>query len=398
MQGNTYNRSIKMIHFLLAIIYISFISLGLPDGILGAAWPSMYEGLGVPVSFAGIITMIISGGTILSALMSEGLVHKLGTGLVTALSVAMTASALFGFSVSTQFWQLCLWGIPYGLGAGSVDAALNNFVALHYKSRHMSWLHCFWGVGCSVGPYVMSWFLTGGRHWGEGYLTISLIQIVLTAALFISLPLWKKKAAENTSAAEATHERLGLKRTLSIRGVKEVAIAFLCYCGIEGTAGLWAVSYVVFEKDISADVAAGWGAIFYLGITVGRFLNGFLTERFSDAVLVRTGSIIMCGGIIVMLLPFGSVAAAAGILLIGLGCAPVYPCLIHATPERFGAENSQAVIGVQMASAYVGSTFMPPLFGLIADNISLGLLPFFLLLVLAAMIVLSERLNRITGK
>ena len=387
-----------MVHFLLAIIYVSFISLGLPDGILGAAWPSMYEGLQVPVSYAGIVTMIISGGTILSALLSERLVHRLGTGLVTAVSVALTAAALFGFSVSTQFWQLCLWGIPYGLGAGSVDAALNNFVALHYKSRHMSWLHCFWGVGCSAGPYLMSWFLTNGRHWSEGYFAVAVIQITLTAALFISLPLWKKKAAQTFAGEEPQQERLGLKRTFAIRGVKEVAVAFFCYCAIEGTAGLWAVSYVVFEKGIAADVAAGWGTIFYLGITVGRFLNGFLTEKYSDGTLIRVGSIIIGFGVAVMLMPFGNIGAVAGLLLIGLGCAPVYPCFIHATPARFGAANSQAVIGVQMASAYVGSTFMPPLFGLIAENVTIGLLPLFLLVLLAVMLILSERLNRITTK
>ncbi len=386
-----------MIHLLLAIIYISFISLGLPDGILGAAWPSMYEGLSVPVSYAGVITMIIAGGTILSALLSERLICRLGTGLVTALSVAMTAAALFGFSVSTEFWQLCLWGVPYGLGAGSVDAALNNFVALHYKSRHMSWLHCFWGVGCSAGPYLMSLFLTNGRHWSSGYSAISLIQVVLTAVLFVSLPLWKKKAAQTFAGEEPHHERLGLKRTFAIRGVKEVAVTFFCYCSIESTAGLWAVSFVVFEKGIAADVAAGWGMIFYLGITVGRFLNGFLTEKLSDSALVRAGSIIIGCGVLIMLLPLGNIGAVAGLALIGLGCAPIYPCLIHATPVRFGAASSQAVIGVQMASAYVGTTFMPALFGIIADNISIGLLPFYLLILLAVMLVLSERLNRITA-
>ncbi len=387
-----------MVNLLIAIIYISFISLGLPDGILGSAWPSMYEGLGVPVSFAGVVTMIISGGTILSALFSERAVSRLGTGLVTAISVAMTAFALFGFSVSSEFWQLCLWGIPYGLGAGSVDAALNNFVALHYKSRHMSWLHCFWGVGCSAGPYAMSWFLTNGRHWGDGYLTISIVQVVLTAILFASLPLWRRKASETISESDAPQESRGIIKTLSIRGVKEAAIAFLCYCALEQTAGLWAVTYVVLEKGISADLAAGWGALFYMGITVGRFLNGFLAEKFSDSALVRTGTFIIGAGVAVMLLPLGNIGAVVGLCLIGLGCAPIYPCLIHATPTRFGKENSQAVIGIQMATAYVGSTFMPPLFGLAADNISVGILPWFLLAILAVIFLLCERLNRVASE
>ncbi|MBQ8171337.1 MAG: MFS transporter [Oscillospiraceae bacterium] len=386
-----------MVHLLLAIIYISFISLGLPDGLLGAAWPSMYEGLNVPVSYAGVVSMIISGGTILSALFSERLIAKLGTGLVTALSVAMTAVALLGFSLSTGFWQLCLWGIPYGLGAGSVDAALNNFVALYYESRHMSWLHCFWGVGCCTGPFVMSYFLTNGGVWSSGYCAIFVIQAVLTAMLIISLPLWKKKAAENSDVSDISSQSLGLKKTLSIRGVKEAMLTFLCYCAVESTAGLWAVSYIVFDKGVSAEEAAGLGSVFYLGITVGRFLNGFLTDKFSDKQLIRAGVGIIGAGIIVMFLPFGLVGAVIGLSLAGLGCAPVYPCLIHATPECFGAENSQAVIGVQMACAYVGTTFMPPLFGLLAENISVSLFPWYLVAILVLMFVLSERKNRLTS-
>lgn len=388
-----------MIHLLLAIIYISFISLGLPDGLLGSAWPSMYEGFGVPVSYAGIVTMIISGGTILSALLSERTVNRLGTGLVTAISVAMTACALFCFSLCGQYWQLCLCAVPYGLGAGGVDAALNNFVAVHYKSRHMSWLHCFWGVGCSAGPYIMSYCLTNGLTWNKGYFTVFIIQLVLTAILVFSLPLWKKKAEEKApAAAEKKPERLGIRKTLAIKGVKETVTAFLCYCAIEQTTGLWAVSYIVLEKGVSADEAAGWGAIFYLGITIGRFLNGFLTEKFSDRQLIRAGCCVIAAGVAVMLLPLGNIGAIAGLSLIGLGCAPVYPCLIHSTPERFGAERSQAVIGMQMACAYAGSTFMPPLFGIIANNISIALLPYFLTVLLAVMLVLSERANRMTLK
>ncbi len=386
-----------MYHLLLTVIYISFISLGLPDGLLGSAWPSMYEGLNVPVSYAGIISMIISGGTIISALLSDKIVTKLGTGIVTAVSVAMTCVALFGFSVSTQFWQLCLWGVPYGLGAGSVDAALNNYVALHYKSRHMSWLHCFWGVGCCAGPYIMRAFLTGGKSWGGGYFTVSVIQAVLTAALFISLPLWKKIAAKSPSAQGQGNGHVGIRKALSIKGVKEVMGAFLCYCAAESTTGLWAVSYIVFYKGISAEDAAGWGAIFFLGITVGRFLNGFLTEKFSDRQLVRAGIVIILLGITVMLIPLGNISAAAGLMLIGLGCAPIYPCFIHATPHNFGAEASQAVIGLQMACAYVGSTLMPPLFGLLADSIGIWLFPFYLILFTVGMLVLSERLNRLTS-
>lgn len=386
-----------MVHLLLIIIYISFISLGLPDGLLGSAWPSMYTGLDVPVSFAGIISMIISAGTIVSALFSERLVKKLGTGAVTAISVASTAIALFGFATSTQFWQLCLWGVPYGLGAGSVDAALNNYVAIHYKSRHMSWLHCFWGVGCCLGPYIMSYFLLNGQSWSKGYFAVFILQIILTAVLIFSLPLWKKKSTEVSVENFENNKPLGLKRTIAIPGVKEMMITFFCYCAIEQTASLWAVSYIVFEKGVSAEEAAGLGSIFFLGITVGRFISGLLTEKFNDKQMVRIGMIILSLGIIFLFLPFGNVGAIIGLSLIGLGCAPVYPCLIHSTPIRFGDDKSQAVIGVQMASAYVGSTLMPPIFGLIADNVSLALLPIFLAILLILMIVLSEKLNRVTS-
>ncbi|MBE6837377.1 MAG: MFS transporter [Ruminococcus sp.] len=385
-----------MIHLLIVVIYISFISLGLPDGLLGSAWPSMYGGLDVPVSYAGIVSMIIAGGTILSALFSERIIKKLGTGPVTALSVAMTAIALFGFSVSTEFIHLCLWGIPYGLGAGSVDAALNNYVAVHYKSRHMSWLHCFWGVGCSMGPYIMSYYLMRGSSWTKGYMTVFMLQAVLTVMLIISLPLWKKKATEKLDTSEEISQKpLGLKKTVSIKGVKEVMITFFCYCAIEATTGLWAVSYIVFEKGISAEKAAKWGSIFYLGITAGRFINGFVSDRLGDRNMVRIGEVIITAGIVVLFMPVSGTGAIAGLVLIGLGCAPIYPCLIHATPTHFGKEASQAVIGVQMASAYVGTTFVPPIFGFVAEKISISLFPIALIIILCVMIILSEKQSKI---
>lgn len=384
-----------MIHLLIVIIYISFISLGLPDGLLGSAWPEMYKGLDVPISFAGIISMITSAMTVISALMCERLVKKLGTGLLTAISVGATALALFLYSISSQFWHLCLVAIPYGLGAGSVDAALNNFVAVHYKSRQMSWLHCFWGLGCSVGPYILSAFLTNGHSWSMGYLAVFIIQAVLTVLLFISLPLWKMKAQQSVVEVDKSDAKpLGLKRTVSIRGVKEVMMTFLCYCALESTAGLWAVSYIVLTKGIAAETAAGFGAVFYIGITGGRFLNGFIADRFGDNKMVYIGCSVIAAGIITLILPFGIVGAVIGILLIGLGCAPIYPCIIHSTPTRFGADTSQAIIGVQMASAYVGIIVAPALFGLLADNISIHLFPVFLVIILVLMMVFFMRLNK----
>ncbi len=386
-----------MIHLLLAIIYLSFISLGLPDSLLGSAWPSMYGAFGVPVSYAGILSTIIAVGTVVSSLQSDRLTRKLGTGKVTAISVAMTAIALFGFSVSPSFWMLCLWAVPYGLGAGSVDASLNNYVALHYASRHMSWLHCMWGIGASIGPYIMGYALTHAKGWHMGYRYIAFLQIALTVVLFFSLPLWKKR--NNTEeAGQKEAKPLTLKQIAAIPGAKSVMITFFAYCALEQTAGLWASSYLVLHRGLSAEAAAEFAALFYIGITVGRALSGFLTIKLNDVSMIRLGLSIILVGITVLLLPLGGMAAPAGLVLIGLGCAPVYPCIIHSTPEHFGADKSQAIIGVQMACAYVGTCLMPPLFGLIANHINVALFPVYLLLLLILMAVMHEALVRVCGK
>lgn len=382
-----------MVHLLLVVIYLAFISLGLPDSLLGSAWPSMYGEFGVPVSYAGIISMIIAVGTIISSLQSDRLTRKLGTGKITAISVALTATALFGFSISHSFWSLCLWAIPYGLGAGSVDAALNNYVALHYASRHMSWLHCMWGVGASLGPYIMGYALTGGQSWSMGYRYIAVLQIILTAVLLFSLPLWKSRDTEEVSTSDQDTERvLSLRQIVRIPGAREVMITFFCYCAIEQTAGLWTSSYLVLYKGVSAETAAGFAGLFFIGITIGRGLSGFLTMKLHDTSMVRLGECIILIGITALLLPFNENGTLVGLILIGLGCAPIYPSMIHATPANFGADRSQAIIGAQMASAYVGTCFMPPLFGVIANNISVALLPLYLLVILALMFVMHELL------
>ena len=385
-----------MVHLLLAVIYLAFISLGLPDSLLGSAWPSMHVEFGVPVSYAGVISMIIALGTVVSSLQSDRLTRRLGAGMVTALSVLLTALALLGFSLSKSFPALCLMAIPYGLGAGSVDAALNNYVALHYASRHMSWLHCMWGVGTTVGPYVMEYALTGGQGWNAGYRYIAILQFALTLVIFVSLPLWKKRAAQARTEDAAAHagRALSLREIIRIPGAKDVMVAFFCYCAVEATTMLWASSYLALGRGVSAEAAAGYASLFFIGITVGRALNGFLTMRFSDAQMIRAGQALVALGALLLLLPVGTGAALAGLVVIGLGCAPIYPCIIHSTPERFGADRSQALIGVQMASAYVGNCLMPPLFGLIANHISIGLFPIFLLVALAMMVLMHERLVR----
>ncbi len=390
---------VNMFQLLLIIIYLAFISLGLPDSLLGSAWPSMYQEFSVPVSYAGGISMIIAAGTIVSSLQSDRLTKKLGTGKVTAISVLMTAIALFGFSISHSYIALCLWAVPYGLGAGSVDASLNNYVAIHYESRHMSWLHCMWGVGAAAGPYAMEYALTGGQSWNMGYRYISIIQITLTVILFLSLPLWKKQTTDNTGQEEkeAESKPLSLGQIVKIPGAKEVMIAFFCYCAIEQTAGLWASSYLVLNRGLSAETAAGFASLFFIGITAGRAASGFLTMKLGDTQMIRLGQGIILFGIALLILPLGSTCALVGLILVGLGCAPVYPSIIHSTPENFGKDKSQAMIGVQMASAYVGTCLMPPIFGLIANHISVSLFPVYLLIILVLMAIMYEKmLSKVT--
>ena len=358
----------------------------------------MYSELKVPISFAGIISMIISIGTIISSLQSDRLTRKLGTGKVTAISVAITAISLFGFSISNSFLSLCIWAIPYGLGAGSVDASLNNYVALNYKSRHMSWLHCMWGVGATLGPYIMGYALNQRMAWNSGYRIIAILQIILTAVLIFSLPLWKKHS--NTiidNGDNITSKPLSFKEIIKIPGAKEVMLCFFCYCALEQTTGLWASSYLTLYKGISADTAASFAGMFFIGITIGRALSGFITMKLNDMQMIKMGQLIIGLGIITLLLPLGKFVSLIGLILIGLGCAPIYPCIIHSTPSHFGADKSQAIIGVQMASAYVGTCIMPPIFGLIANHITVSLFPIYLLIILIFMIVMYALLNKKTN-
>ena len=379
-----------MFHLLLSVIYLAFISLGLPDALLGSAWPSMYPAFHVPVSYAGIISMIIAAGTVISSLQSDRLTKKLGTGKITAISVATTAVALFGFSVSHSFIALCLWAVPYGLGGGSVDAALNNYVALHYESRHMSWLHCMWGVGASIGPYIMGYALSNKQGWSMGYRYISIFQIGLTAILIISLPLWKQfhkkeHVGQSASGSGNTLPVLTLKQIFQIPGAREILFAFFCYSAVEQTSSLWASSYLVLHLGYSSEKAAGFASLFFIGITVGRGISGF-----------HLGEGIILLGVLAMLLPLGKTVALAGLILIGLGCAPIYPSIIHSTPSHFGADKSQAIIGVQMAFAYIGTCLMPPLFGIIARSISITLFPSYLGLFLCIMFFMYETVIRKT--
>ena len=387
-----------MFSLLLALIYVSFISLGLPDSLLGSAWPQMQESLGVSLSLGGVISFLITASTILSSLMSHQVIQRFGTGAVTMCSVALTALALLGFSLSNSFFALCLWAIPYGLGAGSVDAALNNFVALHCKAKHMSWLHCFWGIGATGGPYIMGLCLSRGMGWQAGYRTISFLQMALTLILLLSLPLWKKQELPLSGGETVRPRTPQWGKLLKRPGVKAALTAFFFYSALELTTGLWGSSYMVAVRGISPETAAKWISLFYLGITAGRFFSGFLTLRFSDDAMVRLGEGTAIVGILLMLLPLHNLFLCLGLILTGLGCAPIYPSLLHATPQRFGKSLSQSLMGTQMAISYLGSTTMPPVSGFLSEKISMGLYPVLLLVFALCMTILTEKGRHCTAE
>ena len=388
MQSQIHNKEKGMFSLLLFIIYLSFISLGLPDAVLGAAWPIIHEEFGVPISFSGSIYMLISCCTILSSLKSESLRLRFGTGKITAFSVLLTAVAIFGFSISPSLSVMLFFAIPYGLGAGSVDAALNHYVAVHYSGRSMNWLHCMWGIGAALGPYILGFVLQRGESWRSGYLVLSMIQATLTIVLFLSLGLWGKE--EKKEKTEEKKTPMSFRQILSITGAKECLVSFFLYCAIEQTLGLWSGSFMVYSLKIEAKLAASFVALFYFGITFGRFLAGILAAKWQDEALILGGCGILFLGLVLLfcsMVPsqevklFGmelrQLLVICALLLSGLGCAPIYPAIIHSTPRNFGAENTSALIGKQMAAAYIGSMSFPPFFGVLAKIFGTGLFPFF---------------------
>ncbi len=386
-----------MIGLLLAIIYLSFISLGLPDAVLGSAWPVISEEFNVPISNMGIITILVSAGTIISSLNSGKIINKLGEFKTTLFSVVLTAISLIGYAFSPNFIVLCFWSVPYGLGAGSVDAALNNFVSVHFESKHMSWLHCMWGLGATAGPYIMGLALTNNLTYSGGYIILFVIQGILSALIFISKPVWSKANSVQLFSEDGHVEKqknLSLKEVFKINGVKQIVIAFFCFSAVEQTTGLWASSYLVYVRSIEPELAASFAALFYLGITVGRGICGFIAMKYSDKQMIRAGCVVMALGVIVLLLPLSDIMAFFGLALIGFGSAPVFPCIIHSTPYNFGIENSQSVTGVQMAMAYTGTLTMPALFGVIGRNISFNVYPIFIAIFIFGLVFMYEWLQR----
>lgn len=402
-------RSVIMATWFLVIIYLAFISLGIPDSILGVAWPTMQPDIGASFESAGLLSMVVAACTIVSSLVSGTLIQKIGTGKLTLISTFLTAGALLGFSFAPSMMWLVVLAIPLGLGAGAVDAGLNHYVANHYKAHHMSWLHCFWGVGATSGPIIMSYFLRDDHSWREGYTAVAIIQFSLVVILFLTLPLWKivgelQQATVHNQGDEEVHT--SEKRTASpsnknpihIKGVKMTLLAFLLYCGVELTVGLWGASYLVGAKGVNVETAALWVSLYYGGITVGRLVTGFITLKFNNRIIIRTGQLTAAVGGLLLLLPLPDIAMLAGFILVGLGLAPIYPGLIHETPARFGKENSAKLIGYQMAVAYTGTTFIPPIFGLLASNTTVGIFPAVVFLLLLLMWLSSEQVNRILSK
>jgi fucose permease len=379
---------------LLAVIYLAFISLGLPDSLLGSAWPAIRVEFDVLISYMGIVSMIISMGTVISGLASERVTKKFSAKYVTIFSVILTAVAMYGFSSTKSLYQMCLWAIPYGLGAGAIDAALNNYVALHYNSRSMSWLHCFWSVGTIVSPFIMSYALNHSV-WTQGYRIVSYLQFAIALVLVLTIPLWKINQSKDELVSKSNV--LGIKGTLKIKGVLYLLVGFFSYCAAEATTMLWASSYLEGARGVTKEEAAALGALFFIGITVGRFLAGFVSDKLGDNKMIRLGTAIALIGVICIIIPIKTVTII-GFIIIGLGCAPIYPCIIHSTPINFGAENAQGIIGIQMASAYIGTTFMPPLFGLIANNISLKLMPVFLAFFLCLLVIMISRTEKVCIK
>lgn len=405
---------IPMATLFLLVIYAAFISLGLPDGLLGVAWPVMYTEFDVPVSLAGLVSMTISLNTIISAVLSGRVLKRFGTGRVTVVSVLLTATALLGFSLAPGVLWLVLLAIPLGLGAGSVDAGLNDYVAKHYEAHHMSWLHSFWGLGAMSGPIIISQILARDESWRSGYLIVSIVQFGLVALLFGTLPLWdriarlKGRPAEGSvvHAPEARHAPARTRpRTpasvaksvfapLRIAGVKPVLIVFFLYCGIEATMGLWGSSFLIRVKGVNASTAAAWVSLFYGSITVGRFISGFVTMRLSSKAMIRSGEIAILTGVISLLLPLPTAFSMLGFVLIGLGCAPIFPSMLHETPARFGDAEAQNIMGFQMAVAYIGTSLLPPIFGALASATTFALLPVVLIVFIALMLLNSEQINR----
>ena len=364
---------------LLAVIYLIFISLGLPDSLLGSGWPKMQVAFNVPSSYAGYVSMTISFMTIISALLSPRLIKRFHTKWIVIVSIAMTILGLLGFSVSKEYWMLFVIAVPYGLGAGAIDSSVNHYVANHYSSSAMNFLHCFYGVGAVISPNIMALALSKAR-WNEGYRWTAFVQAGILLVCIISLPLWKK--TEEASDEEEIKNSAGIRETLKVPGVILTLIAFYAYSSGEATGFLWTPSYFAGTKEgLSDELIASFGSLIFGGLMLGRLISGFVSNKLGDRILIRIGIVVELLGIIMVFIPGTHyIFTAIGFVIIGTGMGPVYPAIQHMTPENFGKRYSSAAIGLQMASAYVGSTFMPMVFGVLQEHIGIAIMPAYLLI------------------
>lgn len=383
---------------LLAVIYITYIGLGIPDSLFGAAWPAVYTEFGLPLSAANAVTILTFAFTMIISLYSAQIVKRFGTPLTTAVSTAMTAAGLLGTALAPNFFIVCLCTVPLGFGAGAIDAALNNYVALNYKATHMNFLHCFYGVGVSLSPYLMSLALKG-QNWRGGYAYATVLQVVITIITFLALPVWAKVSHSETEEKSGEEiKTLGIWQMLKMPKVRMACAVFMTSCGIEYTCGTWGSTFLVLAKGMSAQRAAATITFYYLGITIGRFLSGIIAAKLSSRRIIILGQCIVLLAIILLFLPLSYVFAALGLFFVGLGNGPLYPNLVHLTPDNFGRGISQSVMGIQMATASIGIMLIPPLFGLIAQVIGTWIFPLFLLILFIIMIVENTRLNRCRDK
>ncbi|MDI9470166.1 MAG: MFS transporter [Bacillota bacterium] len=397
-----------MASLLIALVFLAFVSLGLPVSLVGSVWPILHADLGVPLTWAGIVSTIISLGKIAASLSSARLAARLSAGWITGLSTLLTALSLFAFSLSRTFFAICAWSLVFGYGAGAIDAALNHYVALHYRARHLSWLHCFWGVGAAISPYIMGWALTRGSGWQGGYQAVALLQLGLGVLLIALLPVWLRdrqtagftrlqgRATAATMKEKKATRPPGLRELLGVRGLGSLLLGFFSYCAVETTTYMWASTWLVEQHGVDAETAATCASLFFIGLTLGRFLSGLVSDRLGDRMMIRLGGVVILAGIVLVLLPLAaSGPAMLGLIGIGIGCAPIFPSIIHATPANFGTENAQAIIGVEIASANAGGILIPPFFGVVAGRFGIHLFPVFLLVFAIIMILQTERLNRI---
>ena len=411
--------------FVLSVIYLTFISLGLPDSILGVSLPVMQQEWGIPLSYGGAVSMTVVGCTIISSFSGSFIIKKIGTGKVTFFSCLMTAFSLYGFSVSSSFLWLILLAVPLGLGGGAVDAALNNYAALHFKAHHMNWLHSFWGVGATFGPVLMSYFIASSASWQFGYRAVSLIQIVMAAIIFLSLPFWEKNSREKgllptrilsekkggeaptINCFDDDREKYSVtgKKTdrgkaclFKIKGVKYAFLTFLLYCTVEHSVGLWGSSYLVKTRNVLPEEGAFWMAFYYGGITAGRMLSGFLSFVFNNRQMIRGGLVTAVAGTLFLFFPFPVFITGGSFVLIGLGLSPVFPAMLHETPARFGKERSQDIIGFQMGFGYSGSAFLPLLLGVLLQHAGMSVFPFFTAFSTVLILFFSERIDRVIYK